>query len=90
MYNLCYIYDYFECTDLVLKGYAFFRNFKPAGEFLYYNDEKLLEIYDLQEQVTKFYVNTTISEIKDAKKINVKELNSFIKDLLEDCLYYGR
>lgn len=75
MYNVCYIYDDSECTDLVLKGYAFLRNFKPVGEFLYYKDEKLLEIYDLQEEVTKFYVNTTISEIKD---------------VLEDCLYYGR
>lgn len=75
MYNLCYIYDYSECTDLVLKGYAFFRNFKRVGEFLYYKDEKLLEIYDLQEEVTKFYVNTTISDIED---------------VLEDCLYYGR
>ena len=73
--NICYFYEDSECTDLVLKGYVFRSNFKKVGEFLYYKDEKLLEIYDLQEEVTKFYVNTTISEIKD---------------LLEDCLYYGR
>ena len=44
MSNVCYIYEDSECTDLVLKGYVYLRNFKPAGEFLYYKDEKSLEI----------------------------------------------
>lgn len=74
MSNVCYIYEDSECTDLVLKGYAFLRNFKPVGEFLYYKDEKLLEIYDLQEEVTKFYVNTSIHEISE---------------ILEDVFYWG-
>ena len=62
--SICYIYEDSECTDSVLKGYVFLHNFRKIGEFLYYKNEKLLEIYYLEKENTKYFVNTSIDEIK--------------------------
>ena len=66
--NICYFYEDSECTDLVLKGYVFRSNFKKVGEFLYYKNENSLEIYDIDEECTKFYINTSIDEISEVLK----------------------
>lgn len=62
MNNIKVVYEDLR-DNIYLKGYVFLNNGKKVGEFIYYLDEDSLEIYDLIEECTDFYINTSIYEI---------------------------